>query len=73
MKKLLQEVLERGLAGLFPNITLHCTFFISLPASVASGERTFSVLKQIKNYYRSSVGQDRLNGSTAVIINCDLA
>jgi hypothetical protein len=45
----------------FPNITIALHIFISLPASVASGECTFNVLKQIKNYYCSDMGQDCLS------------
>jgi hypothetical protein len=47
--------------------------FVSLSALLASGEHTFSVLKQVKNCYRSTMGQDRLNGFTTLSINCDLA
>jgi hypothetical protein len=45
--------------------------FVSLSASVASGEHTFSVLKQVKNYCGSAVGQDNLNGFAMLSINCD--
>jgi hypothetical protein len=40
---------------------------------MASGESTFRVLKQVKKYYRSTVGQDRLNGFARPNINYDLA
>jgi hypothetical protein len=65
-----------------PTITTALRIFVSWPASVASGERTFNVLKQVKNYYRSTMGQDRLNGfkrwfqmvsNATLSINCDLA
>jgi hypothetical protein len=46
---------------MFPNITIALSIFVSLPASMASGECTFSVLKQV-NYYRSTMEQDLLNG-----------
>jgi hypothetical protein len=45
--------------------------FVSFPASVSSGES--NVLKQVKNYYRSTVEQARLNGFTTLNINCDLS
>jgi hypothetical protein len=67
-KELLQEILELGLCGVFPNITIAPSIFVTLPASVASGKRTLSVLKRVKNYYRSAMEQDRLNGFN---INCD--
>jgi hypothetical protein len=65
---LLQEILELRLSGVFPNVTI-----VSLPASVASGERSSCVLKQVNSCHRSTVGQDRLNGFATLSINCDLA
>ena len=35
--------------------------FITLPVTVASAERSFSKLKLIKNYLRSSISQDRMD------------
>jgi hypothetical protein len=40
---------------------------------VASGESTFDVLTQVMNYYRSTMGQDNLNGFAVLNINRDLA
>jgi hypothetical protein len=57
----------------FPNITIALRVFINLSASVALGECTFNVLKQVKNYYHSTMGQDHLNGFVTLDINFDLA
>jgi hypothetical protein len=46
-KELLQEIFELEQSGVFPNITIALLIFISLPASEASGERLFKVLKQV--------------------------
>ncbi|XP_065664572.1 uncharacterized protein LOC136086215 [Hydra vulgaris] len=72
-KKLLEEILGLGLSGVFRNIIIALRIFISLPASTASGERTFNVLKQIKSYHRSAMGQERLNGLAMLNINWDIA
>ncbi|XP_065650734.1 zinc finger MYM-type protein 1-like [Hydra vulgaris] len=72
-KELFQEILELGLSGVFPNISIALRIFISLPVSVASGERSFNVLKQVKNYHCSIMGQERLNGLAMLNINCDIA
>jgi hypothetical protein len=45
---------------MFPNITIALRF-LSLLASVSSGKCNSSVLKQVKNYYPSTMGQNRLN------------
>ena len=36
--------------------------FLTLPVTVATAERSFSKLKLIKTYLRSSMGQERLSG-----------
>ena len=69
---LLKEIFELGLSAVFPNITIALRIFNSFPASVATGERTFNVLKQLKTY-RSTIGQERLNGLAMLNINCDIA
>jgi hypothetical protein len=57
----------------FPNVTIALRISVSLPASVASGERTFHLLQQVKNYYCSSTRQDGLNGFATISIKRDLA
>ena len=42
--------------------------FITLPVTVASAERSFSKLKIIKNYLRSTTGQDRLDELAMIAI-----
>ena len=58
---------------MFPNTITALRIFASLPASVASGERNFNVLEQVKNYHRSTMGQGRLNGLAMLNINYDIA
>jgi hypothetical protein len=50
------EIHKLELPGVFPNIIIALRIFVSLPVSVASGERTVSVFKQVTNYCRSTVG-----------------
>ena len=40
--------------------------------TTASGERSFSALKYLKNYLRSTMGEDRLNGLAHLYINRDI-
>jgi hypothetical protein len=58
---------------MLPNVTTALHIYVSLPESLASGDCTFKVLKQVKNYYRSIVIQDGLNGFATPNINCGLA
>ena len=46
----------------FPNAYIAYRIMLTIPVSVASAERSFSKLKLIKNYLRSTVSQERLNG-----------
>ena len=39
-----------------------------MPVTVASAERTFSKLKLLKNYLRSVMSQERLNGLATLCI-----
>jgi hypothetical protein len=45
----------------FPNILIALRIYMTLPSSNASGERSFSCLRRVKNYLRSTLGQDRLD------------
>jgi len=44
-----------------PNVAVALRIILTMPVSVASGERSFSKLKIIKNYLRSSMNQERLS------------
>ncbi|CAI6364704.1 unnamed protein product [Macrosiphum euphorbiae] len=54
------------------NITLEenakIRIILTMPVSVASGERSFSKLKIIKNYLRSSMNQERLSDLATISI-----
>ena len=45
----------------FPNVSVVFRLYLCLMVSNCSGERSFSVLKAVKNQLRSSMGQKRLN------------
>ena len=49
-----------------PELGRACILFCTLPVAVASAERSFSKLKLIKSYLRSSIAQDRVNGLTLI-------
>ena len=51
---------------------LYC-IFLTIPATTASSERSFSKLKIIKNYRRSTMSQDRHSGLAILSIEKDLA
>ena len=56
-----------------PEITAACGLFLTLPVTVASAERSFSKLKLIKRYLRSTMAQERLDGLSLLAIESDAA
>ena len=56
----------------FPNIRKLLIFFSILPVTTASSERTFSTLRRLKTYIRSTIGENRLNGLAQITINRDI-
>lgn len=58
---------------LTPNVAVALRILLILPVTVASGERSFSKLKIIKNYLRSTIGQSRLTGLALIAIESTVA
>jgi hypothetical protein len=55
-------------ADCYPNISIAYRILFTMPVTVASTERTFSKLKLLKNYLRSVMSQERLNGLATLCI-----
>lgn len=55
--------------SIVPNIKLLLQIFTTLPVTTATPERTFSTLKRLKTYLRSTMTENRLNGLALVNIN----
>ncbi|XP_071699464.1 uncharacterized protein [Rutidosis leptorrhynchoides] len=53
---------------IFPNDLLAYKIWLTVPVTVASAERSFSKLKLLKNYLRSTMTQERLNGLEIISI-----
>lgn len=71
--KLLNKMKSLGLHELFPECSIALTLFLTIPVSVASGERSFSHLNLIKSDIRSTMCQDRLNNLATLNMNCNVA
>ena len=57
----------------FPNLVIVLQLFITISVSVATAERSFSKLKLLMNYLRTSMGQDRLSNLATLSIEHELA
>lgn len=59
-------------SSMFPNIQCILRILCVLPITTATAERSFSALKRIKTFLRSTMGQERLNGLSMLNINKDM-
>ncbi|XP_032895465.1 uncharacterized protein LOC116985118 [Amblyraja radiata] len=57
----------------FPNVFIALRIYLTMPVTVASGEISFSKLKLIKTYLRSTISQERLNNLAMISIENDIA
>lgn len=65
---LLQHMCKHDLQEAFPNISIALRIYCTLPTTSASCERSFSKLKIIKTYLRSTMSQERLSGLAILAI-----
>lgn len=61
------------LASNLPNVCTALILYLTLPVTSASAERSFSKLKLIKTYLRSTMSQSRLSGLATLSIEHELA
>jgi hypothetical protein len=59
-------------ADCYPNVSIAYRILLTIPVTVASAERSFSKLKLLKNYLRSTMLQERLNGLATCSIEKDI-
>ena len=69
------EVLNylKQMDGCYPNAWIAYKILLTIPVTVASAERSFSKLKLIKSYLRSTMSQEKLNGLAMMSIEKYLA
>lgn len=72
-RNVLEYICANQLVELFPNTYVSLRILLTLPVTAATGERSFSKLKIIKNYLRSQMSQDRLVGLAMISIEKELA
>jgi len=58
-------------ADIYPNVYILLTIVGTLPVSTATCERSFSTMKRLKTYLRSSIGNERMTGLALLSIHKD--
>lgn len=70
---ILQHIFDYELQDIFPNLWIALRLLLTLPVTVASGERSFSKLKLIKTYLRSTMANERLVSLSVLSIENEIA
>ena len=66
------EALDLCNSQILPNIYCLLKIFITMPVTSCTAERTFSSLKFLKNYLRSTTREDRMSSLAMIYIHKDL-
>lgn len=64
----LKYIIKNDLTDVFPNIFVVMRIICTIPITEAACERSFSVLKLIKNYLRTTMSQERLSALATLSI-----
>ena len=59
--RMLQSIVDNEMRDTFPNMYICLRIYLPLLVTNCSGERSFSALKRIKNYLRSTLKDEKLN------------
>jgi len=69
---MLQQLIERKLVNSFPNVSVAIRIYLSILGTSCESERSFSVLKRVKNYLRSTLSQQKLTALSLLCIEHEL-
>ena len=58
-------------ADIYPNVYISLTILGTLSVSTATSERSFSNMRRLKTYLRSSIGNERMTGLALLSIHKD--
>ncbi|XP_011878534.1 PREDICTED: zinc finger MYM-type protein 1-like, partial [Vollenhovia emeryi] len=70
---ILQLIIDYNLLPSCPNMSVAYRIYLTIPVTSASCERSFSKLKLIKNYLRSTMAQKRLSNLALIAIEKSIA
>ena len=65
-------IVQDQIRSVFPNLDIAFRIFLTFMLTNVSAERQFSQLKRIKNPYRTTMGQERLDSLALLCIEADM-
>ena len=66
-------IYTKGVENIFPQVCIALRIFVTIPVSVAGGERSFSKLSLVKSCIRSTMSQERLSALVTLSAERELA
>jgi len=69
----LKLIRENKIQATFPNVEVAIRIYLCLALTNSSGERSFSALKRVKNAFRSTLGQEKLNNLSILNIESEFS
>lgn len=70
--EILNYIYKENLLDLYPNLSIALRLLLTLPVTAASGERSFSTLKRLKTYLRSTMSQERPSSLAVISIEHEI-
>ena len=70
---ILKEAYQHAASHCFPNMKILLSVLLTVPVTNAEAERSFSALKRLKSYLRSTINQERLNGLALLAVHNDFS
>ena len=67
-RKILDYIYKQHILDIYGNLSIALRLLLTLPVTVASGGKSFSALKLIKTYLRSTMSHERLSGLALISI-----
>ncbi|KYM95343.1 hypothetical protein ALC62_14028, partial [Cyphomyrmex costatus] len=72
LRSVLNWIVEKQMIDVFSNVYITLRIFVTIPIANCEAERSFSVLKRIKNMYRTVMLDERLTSLTGLAIESEL-
>ncbi|XP_050523308.1 uncharacterized protein LOC126895471 [Daktulosphaira vitifoliae] len=68
----LQKILSNSVGDVYANVAIALRIMFTLPVSTATAERSFSKLKLIKNYLKTTLNQEKTTNLAIISIERDI-